>query len=58
MYLADVFVTPSSLAALPAVSLPIGRIGALPVGGQFIARWWREADMLRAAAALERSAGE
>ena len=56
MYLADVFVTPSSLAALPAVSLPIGRIGALPVGGQFIARWWREADMLRAAAALERSA--
>ena len=55
MYLADVFVTPSSLAALPAISLPIGRIGALPVGGQFIARWWREADMLRAARALERS---
>jgi aspartyl-tRNA(Asn)/glutamyl-tRNA(Gln) amidotransferase subunit A len=55
MYLADVFVTPSSLAALPAISLPIGYQGHLPVGGQFIANRWREADMLRAAAALERA---
>jgi aspartyl-tRNA(Asn)/glutamyl-tRNA(Gln) amidotransferase subunit A len=55
MYLADVFVTPSSLAALPAVSLPVGETGGLPIGAQFIAPWWREAVMLRAAAALERS---
>jgi Asp-tRNA(Asn)/Glu-tRNA(Gln) amidotransferase A subunit family amidase len=50
-----VFVTPSSLAALPAVSLPVGETGGLPIGAQFIAPWWREAVMLRAAAALERS---
>ena len=55
MYLSDIFVTPSSLAALPSMSQPIGNVGALPVGGQFIAPAWQEARMLRAAAALERS---
>lgn len=55
MYLSDVFVTPSSLAALPSLSLPIGRLGNLPVGGQFIADQWHERVLLRAAAALEES---
>jgi len=54
MYLSDIFVTPSTLAALPSISVPIGRLGSLPVGGQFIAGPWREALLLRAAGALER----
>jgi aspartyl-tRNA(Asn)/glutamyl-tRNA(Gln) amidotransferase subunit A len=56
MYLSDIFVTPSTLAALPSISLPIGRLGCLPVGGQFIANQWREGTLLRAAAVLEQSA--
>ena len=55
MYLSDIFVTPSTLAALPSLSLPVGRIGSLPVGGQLIADQWCEGVLLRAAGALERS---
>ncbi len=54
MYLADIFVCPASLAGLPALSLPIGRSGGLPVGGQLIAPDFQEAGMLAAAAVLER----
>lgn len=54
MYLSDIFTVTANLAALPALSLPIGTVGGLPVGGQFIAPRWREHTMIRAAAALER----
>jgi aspartyl-tRNA(Asn)/glutamyl-tRNA(Gln) amidotransferase subunit A len=54
MYLSDIFTVPANLAALPALSLPIGRSQGLPVGGQFIARRWAEDVMIGAAAALER----
>ena len=53
MYLSDVFTVTANLAALPAISVPIGTVDGLPVGGQFLARRWDEATMLRAAAALE-----
>jgi aspartyl-tRNA(Asn)/glutamyl-tRNA(Gln) amidotransferase subunit A len=55
MYLADVFVCPASLAGNPAISLPVGRSGGLPVGGQFIARHFDESTMLAVAALLERT---
>jgi aspartyl-tRNA(Asn)/glutamyl-tRNA(Gln) amidotransferase subunit A len=54
MYLSDVFTVTANLAAIPALSLPIGMIDGLPVGGQFLADRWREDQMIRAAAGLER----
>ncbi|CAN5836317.1 Asp-tRNA(Asn)/Glu-tRNA(Gln) amidotransferase subunit GatA [soil metagenome] len=53
MYLSDVFTVTANLAALPALSLPVGLAGGLPVGGQFIAPRWCESAMIGAAAALE-----
>ncbi len=58
MYLSDVFTVTANLARLPAVSMPIGEVEGLPVGGQFIARRFDEATMLRAAHWLERSIAE
>jgi aspartyl-tRNA(Asn)/glutamyl-tRNA(Gln) amidotransferase subunit A len=53
MYLSDVFTVTANLAAVPAVSLPIGSVDGLPVGGQLIAARWREDTLLSAAASLE-----
>jgi aspartyl-tRNA(Asn)/glutamyl-tRNA(Gln) amidotransferase subunit A len=39
------------------MSLPIGRVAGLPVGGQLIANHFDEARMFTAAYALERSLG-
>jgi aspartyl-tRNA(Asn)/glutamyl-tRNA(Gln) amidotransferase subunit A len=54
MYLSDIFTVTANLAALPGISLPIGALNGLPVGGQFLADRWREDLMVRAAAGLER----
>jgi aspartyl-tRNA(Asn)/glutamyl-tRNA(Gln) amidotransferase subunit A len=53
MYLSDVFTVPANLAGLPGVSVPIGRVDGLPVGGQILAPAWQEAPMLAAARTLE-----
>ena len=37
MYMSDLLTVPASLAGVPAISLPAGRVGDLPVGMQFIA---------------------
>ena len=55
MYLADIFVCPSSLSGHPALSLPVGRDQGLPIGAQLIAPMWQEARMLSAASAIERA---
>ena len=58
MYLNDVFTVPSSLAGLPAVSVPAGlSADALPLGLQVIGRAFDEETVLSVAAALERAAG-
>ena len=53
IYLSDIFTVTANLAAIPAISVPIGTSKRLPVGGQFMAARWQEETMLRAAAALE-----
>jgi aspartyl-tRNA(Asn)/glutamyl-tRNA(Gln) amidotransferase subunit A len=53
MYLADIFTCSINLAALPAVSLPVGRSEGLPIGAQLVAPMFAESRMLAVAAALE-----
>ncbi len=53
MYLADIFTVTANLAGLPALTLPIGRVQGLPIGGQLIAPAFAEERMLAAALALE-----
>ena len=53
LYLSDIFTVTANLAAIPAISIPIGKADGMPVGGQLMARRWDERTMFRAAAALE-----
>jgi aspartyl-tRNA(Asn)/glutamyl-tRNA(Gln) amidotransferase subunit A len=58
MYLNDVFTVPSSLAGLPAMSVPAGLDGqGLPLGLQIIAKAFDEQGVLNAGLALEQRAG-
>ena len=57
MYLSDIFTCTANLAGVPAMSLPIGRVDGLPVGGQLIAPHFDERQMFVAAYALERALG-
>ena len=57
MYLSDIFTCTANLAGVPAMSLPIGRVNGLPVGGQFMASHFDERQMFVAAYALERALG-
>ncbi|MSR07390.1 MAG: Asp-tRNA(Asn)/Glu-tRNA(Gln) amidotransferase subunit GatA [Gemmatimonadetes bacterium] len=53
MYLADIFVCPVNLARVPALSVPIGRTGGLPIGGQLIGPDFSEARLLSVAGVIE-----
>lgn len=53
LYLSDIFTVTANLAAIPAISVPIGKAAGMPVGGQLMARRWDERTMFRAAAGLE-----
>jgi len=57
MYLSDVFTVTANLAGLPALSLPVGTAGGLPVGGQLLGPRWGEEAILRAAGAVEGALG-
>ncbi|HET6793055.1 MAG TPA: Asp-tRNA(Asn)/Glu-tRNA(Gln) amidotransferase subunit GatA, partial [Acidimicrobiales bacterium] len=56
MYMSDVCTIPSNLAGHPAMSVPFGRDGRLPLGVQLLAPALGEAVMFRAAAAVEAAA--
>lgn len=51
--LADILTEPSSLAGLPAISLPCGFLGGLPVGMQLIGAQWSEDLILSVAQEFE-----
>jgi aspartyl-tRNA(Asn)/glutamyl-tRNA(Gln) amidotransferase subunit A len=55
MYLSDIFTVPASLAGIPAISIPGGRVDGLPFGLQLIADKFQEAKLLRAAYAFEQA---
>jgi aspartyl-tRNA(Asn)/glutamyl-tRNA(Gln) amidotransferase subunit A len=57
MYLSDVFTVTANLAGVPGVSVPIGEVDGLPIGGQVIAPWWAEERMLAVAGVVERELG-
>jgi amidase len=47
--------SPFSSTGHPAMSVPCGLVGGLPVGAMFVARHWNEATIYQAAAAYERA---
>jgi aspartyl-tRNA(Asn)/glutamyl-tRNA(Gln) amidotransferase subunit A len=49
MYLEDIFLSPASLAGLPAISVPCGFSEKMPVGMQIIGKRFDEATILRLA---------
>jgi aspartyl-tRNA(Asn)/glutamyl-tRNA(Gln) amidotransferase subunit A len=53
LYLMDANTVPVNLANLPAISVPAGDAGGLPVGLQLVAPKFDEATMIRAASAVE-----
>nr|MBA3336369.1 Asp-tRNA(Asn)/Glu-tRNA(Gln) amidotransferase subunit GatA [Chloroflexia bacterium] len=55
MYLADVFTIPANMAGIPAIAIPCGMVGGLPVSLQIIGKPFDEATILRVADAYERS---
>ncbi|MEW5945929.1 MAG: Asp-tRNA(Asn)/Glu-tRNA(Gln) amidotransferase subunit GatA [bacterium] len=57
MYLSDLCTIPVNLGGLPAVSVPCGLSGGLPVGLQIVGKPFDEGTVLRVARACEVSAG-
>ena len=58
MYLADIYTVTGSLAGLPGISVPCGKIdGKLPVGLQIFGPAFGEAQVLRLANAFEAAGG-
>ncbi len=53
MYLADIFTVPVNLAGVPALSIPCGRAGSLPVGLQIIGPWFGEEKIFNLAELIE-----
>jgi aspartyl-tRNA(Asn)/glutamyl-tRNA(Gln) amidotransferase subunit A len=55
MYMSDVYTIPISLAGLPAMSIPCGFVGGLPVGLQLIAPPLQEERLFAVAGAFQRA---
>lgn len=53
MYLEDIFLAPASLAGVPALSVPVGKLNNLPVGLHIIGPQWSESTILRFGQAVE-----
>jgi len=55
MYLEDVYMITAAMAGIPALSVPAGFVGGLPVGVQLMAKQLGEATLLRAAHQYEKA---
>ncbi len=55
MYLGDIYTVALNLAGLPGISQPVGQVGKLSVGLQFIGKAFAEEELFQVAAALEHS---
>jgi len=53
MYLSDIYTVPASLAGLPAISMPCGKVGNLPIGLQIIGPQFKDNLVLEIAQAFE-----
>ena len=53
MYLMDIYTVSVNLAGLPAISMPAGIVGKLPVGLQIIGNHFQESKILSIASQLE-----
>jgi len=53
MYLVDIYTVSVNLAGLPALSLPVGRVGNLPVGLQIIGKPFEEDKIFEIGALIE-----
>ncbi len=53
-YLMDIFTIPANLAGLPAISVPFGKSGNLPLGMQIMGRRFEDPKVLQLAYAVER----
>jgi len=49
------FTAEFNISHLPAISVPFGRVDNLPVGVQFVTKWWREDLLVQVAHAFERA---
>jgi aspartyl-tRNA(Asn)/glutamyl-tRNA(Gln) amidotransferase subunit A len=57
MYLSDILTVPANLAGVPAVSVPCGKVGGLPVGLQIMGKPFEDERVLAVAYAYEQEAG-
>lgn len=59
MYFSDIYTVTANLVGVPAMSFPIGTIAedgvALPIGGQFMGRWFEEETVLNLVQAFEKA---
>lgn len=49
MYLADIYTVSANVAGVPAISVPCGEVGKLPVGLQIMAPWFNEEKLFEVA---------
>lgn len=53
MYLSDIFTVGANVAGVPAISMPCGVVGSLPVGLHLIGKWFKEDELLAVAKLYE-----
>jgi len=53
MYLSDILTVPVNLAGIPAISVPCGKTGGMPVGLQIMGRPWEDERVIDVAYAYE-----